>query len=468
MRILIALAAVLTATAAGAAPAESWQARGDRLLAAAVAIPSVDGKVGARPVAELLAQEFLKAGFAADDVRVLPYDKTAALMVRLRAGKPKRGAVLLLGHMDVVEALRTDWSRDAFTLTTEGRYYYGRGTGDMKGGLVSQAIALMRLRADRVPLDRDIILFATGDEEDVGEGAAKIVGEWRPLHNAVIALNADGGGGSIDRSGKALGFRLQTSEKTYASFTFTARNRGGHSSRPRADNAIYALAQSLDRLAAYRFTPMLNETVKAYLENAAATRPAPLAAAMRAFAGNANDIAAADVIEADAGEIGMVRTTCVATLLNGGHAENALPQTATATINCRIFPGVAPEQVQAELAKVAGPDVQVAMLNKFGDGTLPSPLTREIVDAYTSAVHARHPGVPIIPEMTPGATDGGRLRANGIPTYGVDGLWRVDPDDMRAHGADERILIEAFHADLDHWYDLIRAIGTPSPSAGKK
>lgn len=462
MRALIALAALCAAGTAQAAPATDWRARADGLLADAVAVPSVDGKTGARPVAERLAREFLAAGFPAADVRVLPYKQTAALMVRLKAARPKRGAVLLLGHMDVVDALPEDWSRDPFKLIAEDGYYYGRGTSDMKGGFVAQAIALLRLKAEGVKLDRDVILFATGDEESEGEGAAKIVGEWRPLHNAVIALNADGGGGSIDRAGRPLGFRLQTSEKTYASFTFTARNRGGHSSRPRADNAIYALAGALGRLSAYRFAPMLNETVKAYLENSAPLRQPELAAAMRAFAKDPANIAAADRIDADDGEIGMMRTTCVATLLNGGHAENALPQTATATVNCRIFPGVSADQVQAELQSVAGKDVAVARLNAFGDGTQPSPLTDEIVGAYTKAVRARHPGVPIIPEMTPGATDGGRLRANGIPTYGVDGLWRVDPDDMRAHGKDERILIEAFHADLDHWYDLIRNIsGAP-------
>ena len=389
-------------------------------------------------------------------------------MVRLRATHPTRGTLLLLGHMDVVDAQRADWSRDPFVLNREGAYFYGRGTADMKAGLVAQALALIRLHVDRTPIDRDIVLFATGDEETEGEGAARIVGEWRPLHDAVLALNADAGGGGIDRSGKPLGFRLQTAEKTYASFTFVTRNRGGHSSQPRADNAIYALGEALGRLSAYRFAPSLNETTKAYLERSAALRPPRLAAAMRAFARDPGDRRAADAIEADEGEIGVTRTTCVATMLRGGHAENALAQSATATVNCRIFPGVPVARVQATLAAVAGPGVEVVPLNKFGDGTEPSPLTAEIVGAYTAAVHARHPGAPIIPEMMAGATDGGRLRAAGIPTYGVDGLWRVEPDDLRAHGADERILVTAFHADLEHWHDLVRRLASQAPPAASR
>lgn len=463
MRKLLSLClAAAFASPTLAAPAD-WQARARDLLARTVEIPSVAGKTGAAPVASLLAAEFRAAGFAEQDVRVLPYRDTAALMVKLRASEPKRGALLLIGHMDVVDALASDWTRDPFRLIEEDGYFYGRGVLDMKGAIVAQAIALMRLKAEGATLDRDVVLFLTGDEESTGEGSLRMVGEWRSLHDGVLALNGDAGGGAVDRSGRLLGFRLQTAEKTYASYTITVRNRGGHSSKPRPDNAIYGLAGVLERLAAHRFAPLQNETTKAYFEAMAPLQTGALGQAMRRFARNPADGKAADRIEAEEAEVGMTRTTCVATLLNAGHAENALPQTAMATVNCRIFPGVTPEAVRDELARVAGQDADVAILNAFGRGTTPpSPLTAEIVDAYKATVQARHPGATIIPEMTPGATDGGVLREAGIPTYGADGQWMVVPDDLRAHGRDERLRIDAFFANLDHWRDLVMALAKPA------
>ena len=456
LRGILFAALIASAPAPAQTPAaDRWQAQARDLLERAVAIRSVKD---ATPVAELLAAEFRKAGFPAEDVRVLPHDGTAALMVWLRAARPSRRPMMLIGHMDVVDARREDWPRDPFKLVEEGGYFYGRGTADMKGTIVAQAIALMRLRADRVTLDRDVVLFLTGDEETVANGAQRIAGEWRPLHNAEFALNGDAGGGRLSPDGKPLAFGIQTAEKTYATYTITARNRGGHSSKPRPDNAIVDLAGAVLKVAEHRFAPMLNETTKAYFEANAALRPTKLAAAMLAFAANPNDRAAADVIEADEGEVGMTRTTCVPTLLSAGHAENALPQTAVATVNCRLFPGVTSDAVRAELAQVAGPGVEVATLNAYGSGTLPSPLRPDIIGAVTRVVRERRPGVVITPEMSTGATDSGVLRERGIPAYGVNGAWIVVPDDLRAHGRDERLRVDSFYESIDYWRDLVHEL----------
>ena len=456
LRLTLALA--LAAPALAAPP--PWEARARDLLARTVAIRGVDGVgEGAKPMAELLAAEFRNDGFADADVRVLPYKHTAALMVRLRAAGSKAKPILLIGHMDVVDARREDWTRDPFTLGEAGGYFYGRGTADMKGGVVAEVITMLRLRADKVPLRRDVVLFLTGDEETDGTGAGKMAGEWRPLYgDAEYALNADAGGGGFLADGKPLGFTIQTAEKAYQTFTLTVTNRGGHSSKPRADNAIYELADALKRVQAHRFTPQLNETTRAYFLASAPLRPAALGTAMRAFAADPANTAAADVIETDAGETGNTRTTCVATMLAAGVAENALPQFARATIQCRVFPGTAAEQVQAELQAAVGSGAAMTVLNAFGNGAPPSPLRADVVGAYTRAVHARWPAAPIIPEQSAGATDGGLLRGQGIPAYGVDGAWGVVPDDMRMHGRDERLPVKAFNGNLDHWYGMVREL----------
>jgi acetylornithine deacetylase/succinyl-diaminopimelate desuccinylase-like protein len=461
--ILPPLCALLLSLSVHGAP-EDWRRTARDLYADVIAMPTVPGNGGAAPMATYLAGVFRRAGFPEQDVRVLPYGDTAAFMARLRApGTAAARPILLIAHMDVVEALPADWSKPPFELVEEDGYFYGRGTNDNKGGLVAQVVTLLRLHAEGYRGNRDLILFFTGDEETEMQGAAHMAGEWRNLYDAEFALNSDGGGGQFLENGKALGFGIQTAEKTYASFTLTARNRGGHSSLPRPDNAIYDLAAVLVRLKAHRFPPMINDTTRATLTSLAPKYRGEVGDAIRRFTADPGDAAAADRIEDEETLIGSTRTTCVATLLSGGHAENALPQTATATVNCRLFPGDRIETVRRTLAELAGPGVEIALLPGATPETEASPLRTDVIEAYTAAVHARFPGVNVVPHMSNGATDGSYLRAAGIPCYGVDGLWGVTPDDDRAHGRDERVPVDAFYGNLDHWYLMLTRLSGAAP-----
>lgn len=452
MTLLTVLAGI--SSTASLAQDNKWQETGVQTLRELVEIPSVsDRKPEVQRISEYIAQKFKAAGFS--DAEVIPHDGTHSVIVRWRAaGKPKNKPILLLGHMDVVDALPSDWSKDPFKLIEEGGYYYGRGTIDMKNGIAAITTALLRLKAEGFKPRRDIIVLFTGDEETDGNGAARAATEWRAKVDAAYALNADAGGGAFSKDGKSLGFGLQTSEKMYQTFSVTALNAGGHSSRPRPDNAIYDLARALDRLAAYRFEPMLNDTTRAYFTERAKQEQGPLGDAMRRWLANPADGAAADLIEADPTEVGQTRTRCVATRLSAGHADNALPQTAKATVNCRIFPGVEANAVQALLQTIVGKEIKVEPVG-VSKPSPASPLLPEVVKAYSDSIHKRHPGVQIIPQMSAGATDGLFFRATGMPVYGVDGSWIISPEDERAHGKDERIPVKAFHESLDHWHYLI-------------
>ena len=460
MRILPFIAIVaLGATAATATPAnDKWHARARELFEHAINVPTVAGRGRVPELAQYLADQYKAAGIPAADISIMLYDatptnKTAALIVRWRAaGKPAAKPIMLMAHMDVVEAKREDWSdTDPFVFTEKDGYYYGRGTSDIKQGIVSTTTAILKLKASGFKPKRDIIVFYTGDEETSGIGAEKGATEWKELLNAEYGLNADGGGGGFAPDGKALGFAMQTAEKTFAGYTFTTRNRGGHSSKPRPDNAIYQLANALHRLETYRFEPQLNETTRAYFSVREKSEKGPLGDAMRAWLKNPADGKAADIIEADEGETAITRTRCVATRLFGGHADNALPQLATAMINCRIMPGVDPNAIKAELEKVAGDPGVVVTRNDDYVASLASPLRPDVVKAYTDSVHALHPGAPVMPEMSTGASDARPFRVAGVPVYGVDGSWGVIPTDMRAHGRDERLPVKALDDDVDHW-----------------
>jgi len=292
-----------------------------------------------------------------------------------------------------------------------------------------------------------------------GNGARLGATEWRSLLDAEYALNADAGGGAYTTDGRSLGFGLQTAEKIFQSYHFTARNRGGHSSRPRPDNAIYDLSAALGRLAAHRFTPMLNETTRAYFIERAKQEKGALGNQMRAWLANPDDATAADAIEANELETGSTRTRCVATMLEGGHAQNALPQMAQATVNCRIMPGIDPKTVEAELKAVAGTGIEVTPFANQGRITQASPLRPDVVKAYSDAVRRTHgAATQIIPQMSTGATDGLYFRAVGIPVYGVEGSYGISPDDERAHGLDERIPVKAFYDNVVHWEYLLRTL----------
>jgi acetylornithine deacetylase/succinyl-diaminopimelate desuccinylase-like protein len=447
--------AVLLASGAGAQAAD-WHARTRAMFQRVIAIPTVTGRGRVPDMARYLAGEFRAAGWPDSAIRIMPYDSTAALIVRWPAVGPATGRpIMVLGHMDVVEARRDDWSTDPFTLTERDGYYYGRGTTDMKDGIVQVTEALIRLRAEGFRPRRDIIVFFTGDEETESDGARLGATRWKRFLDAEYGLNADAGGGGFTRDGRALGFTIQSAEKTYTNYTFTVRNRGGHSSKPRPDNAIYQLAAALERLAAHRFGPTLNETTRSYFTERQKAEPGALGDAMRAWLRNPADGAAADAIEADEAEVGLTRTRCVATRLFGGHADNALPQIATANINCRIMPGVDPDSVLEELRRVVADTGVGVTRDDHNTGAPPSPLRPDVVAAYTKAVRTLHPGAPVFAEMSTGATDGHYFRAVGMPIYGVGGSWIVVPDDIRAHGRDERLPVKALDDGVEHWRILL-------------
>jgi acetylornithine deacetylase/succinyl-diaminopimelate desuccinylase-like protein len=445
--------------AALASPAnDPWHAKARALLEHAVNIPTVAGRDRVPELAAYLADQYRTAGIPDADIRVLPYEKTAALIVRWRAKKPTAKPIMVIAHMDVVEAKRADWDLDPFVFTEKDGYYYGRGTFDDKMGIAATTTAILKLKAAGFEPQRDIIVFYTGDEETDGVGAELGATRWRELLDVEFGLNADSGRGGFATDGRPLGFALQTAEKTFANFTYTTKNRGGHSSKPRKDNAIYQLANALQRLERYRFEPELNETTRAYFTERAKMEKGPLGDAMRAWLKNPKDSKAADVIEASDTEVALTRTRCVATLLSGGHADNALPQTATANVNCRIMPGVSPDAIRAELEKVAAdPGVAVTRADDYVASQI-SPLRPDVVQAYTAAVKALHPESPVIPQMSTGATDARPFRARGIPIYGVDGSWGIVPTDSRTHGRDERLPVKALDDDVDHWTIMLKSL----------
>ena len=472
MRIAFALTAVsfVALAPAIAAPPALTSAQRDAthtMFEHVINTPTVIGRHNVPAMAQYVADQFKAGGFPAEDIHVMPYhtgsattgdDDTAALIVRWRAaGSPKAKPILLMGHMDVVEAKREDSTTDPFAMTERDGYYYGRGTIDMKDGIVGITQAMINLKAAGFKPKRDIVVLFTGDEETNGIGARNGASEWLDLlGHPEYGLNADGGGGSINPDGSAAGYTMQTAEKTFAGYTLTVRNRGGHSSKPRKDNAIYSLAHALDRIEAYRFTPMQSETTRAYFTGREKQEKGPLGDAMRAWLANPNDGAAADAIEASETEVGLTRTRCVATRLFGGHADNALPQLATAMINCRIFPGTDPNAVQAELERVvADPEVKVTRNDDYV-ASISSPLRPDVTAAYTHAVQALHPNQSVFPEMSTGASDARPFRVAGIPIYGANGGWTVTPIDNRAHGKDERLPVQSLYDNVVHWELMLR------------
>jgi acetylornithine deacetylase/succinyl-diaminopimelate desuccinylase-like protein len=452
----------------------AWQAKAREVFKQAIEIPSVHHRGQVPAVAKLLADQFRAAGIPESDIHFMPYealpgDQTEALIVRWRSPHATRKPMLILGHMDVVEAKRSDWKYDPFQFREQDGYFYGRGTSDMKNGDVATTMAAVKLMSEGFKPDRDIIFFYSGDEETEGRGATLASTKWRNLTDAEFGLNADGGCASYDEQFRPLGCGISMAEKTFQTYFFTTHNPGGHSSRPRPDNAIYDLADALKKIQNYRFQPMQNAVTRAYFEARAKQEGnSPLGQEIRAWLANPNDGKAADAIEANPLEVGLTRTRCVATMLSGGHADNALPQSATATVNCRIFPGVQPTDVQAELQKLVGPNVEVKPDTNFiGVPTPASPLRPDVVSAVTAAIQKLDgPGMEVYPEMSTGASDGSFFRAQGIPVYDIDGSWGISPIDERAHGLDERLPVRAFYDDVVYWQMIFRSLaGGEGPSS---
>ncbi len=462
---LVALATGSAAYSADRAARGPFDAKAREIFAKIISIPTSLGNRKVPEMAEYLAGEFRGAGFPAEDITIVPFklpaDETAALVVRYRGDGSGGKPILLLAHMDVVTARRQDWERDPYTLIEENGYFYGRGTFDVKHGITMLTALFLRLKAEKYVPKRDLIIYFSGDEETSMATTVAIANKHRALIDAEYALNSDGGGGTLDDdTGKPLFFGLQTAEKTYADFKLTTRNPGGHSSLPRPDNAIYDLATALVKLRQFSFPVMWNDTTVAGFRAASKTTPGELGQAMSKFAANPKDEAAAAALAANPAYVGQTRTTCVATMLEGGHAQNALPQSAVANVNCRIFPGVKVEDVRLALAGVVGEGVEVKVDGEPMSSDA-SPLRNDVVSAVTRVVHKFYPGANIVPQQASGATDGLVFRAIGIPTYGVDPAFIKDKDAF-AHGLNERIPVKSFYDGLEMWYLLVKDLAGTS------
>jgi acetylornithine deacetylase/succinyl-diaminopimelate desuccinylase-like protein len=452
---VVALAKPPAAAPPGPPAAERAQAR--EIFEHIVGIESSVGKGNVPAVAGYLAGLFLAGGFPAADVRILPLGETASLVVRYRGNGRGGRPIDLIAHMDVVTANRADWQRDPFRLIEEDGYFFGRGTADVKQEVALITTTFLTLKARGYVPTRDLIVAFSGDEETEQATARDLVTTHRDLVDAEFALNADGGGGVLaEGTGKPELFYLQGAEKSSVSYTLTTRNPGGHSSMPRPDNAIYELADALKAVQRLEFPVQWNDWTLGDFKAAGALTPGPLGDAMTRFAANPKDEDAAGKISKNPAYLGRLRTTCVATRLSGGHADNALPQSATATVNCRIFPGTLPKDVRAVLQQAAGSGVEV---RQAGEAIISdaSPLRPDVVAAVTRAVEAADPGARVVPTQAAYATDGAVYRSAGIPTYGCGGVFIMDSEEF-SHGLNERIRVHAFYDALTYWSVLIKSL----------
>ncbi len=461
-----------------AAPAEAGTASAaDRQLAhdifkQLIEINTTDSVGNTTIAAQAMADRLLAAGFPRGDVQVLgPNERKGNLVVRYRG---KTGGalrpVLIIGHLDVVEARREDWTTDPFEFVEKDGYYYGRGTQDMK---VSDAIAVadfIRLRKAKYVPDRDIILALTADEEGgQSNGVDWLIKNHRDLIEAEFVLNPDSGGVTTE-DGRPMAVEIEATEKLYADFQLLATNPGGHSSLPKPDNAIYHVADALVTLQRTPFPVELNAVTREWLLHMQGIETPQNAADIHAILATPSDPAAADRLSQDARYNSSLRTTCVATLLSGGHAPNALPQRAEANVNCRILPGHSQEQVRLELVKLfADPTLSVRYRNDAGElsdqasdreAMAPPPLRPDVMRALRSVSAKLWPGAPVIPIMMTGASDSIYTMMAGIPSYGINGV-AIDRDDVRMHGRDERVRVDAFYTALDFYRDFLVALTTP-------
>ena len=447
----------------------------DRALARAIFKQLIEINTTDTPLGSVTAgtqamqKRFLDAGFAADDVHLLgPDPRKQNLVVRIRAaGTPTEKPVLFLCHMDVVEALRSDWHTDPFQFVEKDGFYYGRGTQDMKDGDAALVATFLRLRREGYKPKRDLILALTADEEGGKfNGAQWLVEKHRELVDAAYVINPDSGGVELDH-GRPEVADVEATEKVYSDYEVTATNPGGHSSRPRPDNAIYELTTALNKLAGYSFPFELNEVTRTYFQNLAGQETGQTAADIHAILANPPDIAAGVRLSTEPSFNSNFRTTCVATRLKAGHANNALAQTAQANVNCRIFPGHSPEEIrQALIALFGDPKLTVKYVSDAGEVgdkaperkaiSPPAPI-KEVFDPLTRITQAIWPGVPVTPVMENGASDSIYFAQAGIPCYGYSAI-ALERDDDRAHGQDERLPVDSYWKSLDFFYAFAKAL----------
>ena len=416
--------------------------------------------IGSTKAAEAMAARLRRAGFPDSNLVIAgPHPENMNLVVRY-PGTGARRPLLFIAHLDVVEALPQDWSVDPFIFLEKDGFFYGRGTSDMKCGVADIVSNFIRLKQEGFVPDRDLILALTEHEENGNaNGMEWLLANRRNLIDAEFAVNLEGGGGNIV-NGKPIVMTVQTSEKIYFDYTFEVRNKGGHSSLPVKENAIYRLADALTRLSNFDFPIRLNETTRMFFERSALQETGQTKADMLAMARSPLDTAAANRLAKSSPLYNSkMRTTCVATMLSGGHAKNALPQTASANINCRMLPDDSPENVMATLRSVVA-DTQVTITRIYSSAFGPlSPLRKDVMEAVEHLTAAMWPGVTVTPTMSTGASDGRFLRAAGIPVYGVSGMFE-DINDVRAHGKDERIGIKEFYKGVDFTHRFIKALAS--------
>jgi acetylornithine deacetylase/succinyl-diaminopimelate desuccinylase-like protein len=453
----VALVAALFAATLAHGEGSPIEAQAREIYARLIGFRSSEGHGQTAPTAAYIVDVLKAGGVPASDIATLQEGEATALIVRL-PGAGRERPILFSAHMDVVDARPEEWSRNPFELIEQDGVFYGRGTADNKAGVTALIATILRFKAENLAPKRDLVFAFVGDEESAMATTQRIAEhEW--VRNAEFAINTDSGGGILDAaSGKPLIYLVQGAEKTYATFELTVTNEGGHSSRPRPDNAIYQLARALLKVEAHAFPVMANDLTRAYLGAVGKETPGELGKALRAFAADPSDEAAIAVISKSPDFVGTTRTTCVATMLDAGHAENALPQTAKAVVNCRIFPGVAVEVVREELAAaIADPGVKITTRD-LPEASPVSEMRQDVMAAIRRAVHAHHPGVPITPSLSSGATDGKHYRKAGIPTFGTSGMF-TKPGESFAHGLNERLPVEAFYMGLDHIWRLAVDLG---------
>ena len=448
--------AALLATAALSAPAAAQTPEvALDILTRSIAFRTVEGDGQGPAYAAYLKGLLTDAGYAPSDIVIEPMGETATLTARWPGSDPALKPIVLLGHMDVVEADPADWERDPFTAVVENGFVYGRGAVDNKGDISILVATLIKMKQAGWTPRRTVILALSGDEETNMQTARRLAEQ---LKDADLVLNSDGGGAALDETGLPIAYELQAAEKTYADYVLTVTDPGGHSSRPGPVNAIYRLNAALARLDAYDFPASLSPITRGFFEASVARTPGAAGEAMKQLLADPTNPAALAVLTADPQYVGQIRTTCVATMIKGGHAANALPQQATANVNCRILPGVSMAEVEATLTTVAAdPGVVVRYLDTGTIAAPASPLRPDVVAAVTAAVHARTPGLPIVPAMSAGATDSMHFRAHGVPSYGVGSIF-IKPTDEFSHGLNERLPVATIAPGMAQWESLLKTL----------
>lgn len=459
--LLITASALLWGTA-GSAQTASHEVQARAIFERVVSFRTAEGHKQVPAMANYLADTLRAGGVNADDIVMLPKGETTGMLVRILGRDTTARPILFSAHMDVVDARPEDWDRNPYKLIEENGTFYGRGTLDNKAGVTALTSTILRMKRAGAKPRRTLVFAFVGDEEtglDEADGTTRQIAAHPWVRNAEFAINTDAGGGLIGPAGKPLIYLVQGAEKTYSTFEIVVTNPGGHSSRPRAnDNAITDLSRALLKISDYRFPVQSSPLTRAYLGAVGKVTPGAEGQALRAFAANPKNQVAADSIWKSAEFVGTTRTTCVPTMIEAGHAENALPQRASAKVNCRIFPDVPIENVRQQLVRIVGdPKVKVGIVGK-PQLSRASELTPAIEAAITRSIRKSYPGVAVSPYLESGGTDGLVYRAAGIPTFASSGIF-IKADEMFAHGKNERVPVKSFYEGVQHLHDLATELG---------